>query len=110
MRRTVRGPSDVQAWLASPTCAALLRFLARVCAAARGRPVDYGGGRRSRGAAAAGEEEAFLNPAVEEGFPVIIIIAVGAFLSSPSRSARALFRGAPHATAVQFSYPGEFCG
>ena len=55
------------------------------------------------GVAAAGEEEAFLNPAVEEGFPVIIIIAVGAFLSSPSRSARALFRGAPYTTAVQFS-------
>ena len=41
MRRTVRAPRDVASWLASPTCAALLQFLARVCASARGREVDY---------------------------------------------------------------------
>ena len=41
MPRTVREPGDVARWLASPTCAALLRFLGRMAAAARGHPVDY---------------------------------------------------------------------
>ena len=39
--RTIRTPRDVDAWLASPTCASLLRFLESLSSAARGHPVDY---------------------------------------------------------------------
>ena len=41
MVKTVRTPADVDAWLRSPTCASLLRFLESLAHAAQGNPIDY---------------------------------------------------------------------